>query len=201
MDLGFGSGEKTEWISFKPSANGWLMDGEEVDLNGKGILVDPSSIKTGWMKIAQGMAPDCLWDEKVGRRGERPSEDHKRGFSVMVMPKVKVEDGMNENWKQWQSNSVGAFMGLQDLLSGITRSDKDAFSKNDGKVIQAKYTGSKINDGGVGKTRIPQFDFLGWGNAPTSSQIDVEAEQRKDMEESQSSKDIEDDDISNLFAG
>jgi len=201
MDLGFGSSEKTEWISFKPSANFWLMDDVEIDMMGKGILIDPSTIKTGWIKIAQGMAPDCHWDEKVGKRNgnDRPSEDHRRGFSVMVLPKIKVEDEMNDKWKQWQSNSVGVFMGFQDLLSSITRADKDAFSKNEGKVIQAKYTGSKVNDGGVGKTRIPQFDFLGWGEAPSSPQIDVEAEQRMDMEESQSSK-SNDDDVENLFA-
>jgi hypothetical protein len=177
MDLGVSvsSGDATEWIAFKPQVNAWLMDSEEHEM--KGCLLDPSTLKTGWIKIAKGEGADCHWDESVGayRTNPRPSDDHRRGFQIMLYIK-------DHGWKQWQSNGVGPFQGLQGIFSKLGTD----IEKNEGKVVQLKYTGSEVNDQGKGVTRVPQFEILGWTDNPVN-----EEEQSKDMA-SLSSADDED---------
>ena len=55
IDLGLMSEGNSEYIRFKPSVNAWIADGEEVQL--EDVLFDPSTLKTGWGKIAEGQAP------------------------------------------------------------------------------------------------------------------------------------------------
>lgn len=196
MDLGLNAGTATEWISFKPSANAWLMNGEEIDLENKTQLIDPSSLKTGWIKIST-LGVETEWDErskgKITNKAEKPNDDpdFRRGILVLMLP-VDKEQNPESNWVQWQTNSVGACQGLQDLFVGISKDDKEAFSKNEDKVLKVKYIGSKINNEGKGVTRIPKFEMMGWVDDPTK---DFGKDQEKDMKEASSS----DDDVENLF--
>ena len=52
MDLGLiGSGD-SKWISFKPSVNAWLVNGEEYTL--KQCLIDPDTLKQAGLKSRLG---------------------------------------------------------------------------------------------------------------------------------------------------
>ena len=199
MDLGLtGNTEKLNYISFKPSINAWFSNMEtddagemvEIEMGDKPLLLDISSLKTGWIKIEKGMAPDCVWDEKRGDRkdSDKPSDNHKRGFSINAMHKI------SHGWLQWQTNAVGSNMGLQDLLSSVSKEHgENTFAKNSDKVMKVKYTGSKINNEGVATTRIPHFEFVSWVDDPTQDDKSLadEKDQAKDVNELSSKTDDE----------
>lgn len=172
MDLGLiGSGD-SKWISFKPSVNAWLVNGEEHTL--KQCLIDPDTLKTGWIKIEAGSAPDAVWDESIGKVGSRPSDDHKRGLQVMLYL------GKDLGWHQWQTSSVGALRGFSNIWSKIHKELDD----NEGKVAHVEYLKSDIDTKGKGQTRIPVFALLGWKNPPqdeTEPEPKVEIQTTEDL--------------------
>ena len=151
IDLGLMSEGSSEYIRFKPSVNAWIADGDEVQL--EDVLFDPSTLKTGWGKIAEGQAPEWSWDERLGKKSPPPSSDHKRGFSVMI----KVKD---KGWREWSANGVGVMMGLSELWNvvGLQWKDKD----NQGKAVHLKYKGARLEKIGKGDTRVSEFEVKAW---------------------------------------
>ena len=119
-----------EYIRFKPSVNQWLVDGDEIDL--KGLLIDPQSLKTGWGKISEGVAPEWNWDERPGVKGPKPSDDHKRGFSVMVFIP-------NAGWREWTSTGSGPKMGLEAVWPAI----HNGAASNADKMAMVAFNGAK----------------------------------------------------------
>jgi hypothetical protein len=142
-----------EYIRFKPSLNQWLVDGEEIDL--KGLLIDPSSLKTGWGKISEGAAPEWQWDERPGVKGHQPDPEYKRGFSVMVYLSA-------HGWREWTTTGSGPKMGLEAVWPAI----HNGASSNEGKVAKVKYNGAVAQAIGKGQTRVPQFELVGWADRP-----------------------------------
>jgi len=142
-----------EYIRFKPSLNQWLVDGDEIDL--KGLLIDPESLKTGWGKISEGVAPEWSWDERAGVKGTQPSPDHKRGFSVMVYLK-------DRGWREWTTTGSGPKMGLEAVWPQI----HNGAAANPGQVAKVKYNGATAQAVGKGQTRVPQFELVGWADKP-----------------------------------
>jgi hypothetical protein len=151
LDLDNGSGG--EYIRFKPSANAWYVDGEEIDL--KGLSLDPASMRTGWGLIQEGEAPQWVWDEQLGVKGKRPEGEYKRGFSVMVYLK-------DHGWREWSSNGAGVNQGIGAIWPAI----HEGQAKNKGKVAGLKYNGSTAQRIGKGPTRIPNFELIRWVDTP-----------------------------------
>tara|TARA_Y100001973_G_C5208904_1_gene343822 strand:- start:14418 stop:14927 length:510 start_codon:yes stop_codon:yes gene_type:complete len=153
MDLGLMDTVKAEYIAFKPSVNGWFIDSDETDL--KGFLLDPESMKTGWGHISEGQSPDWQFDKTLGVKSERPTPEHKRGFSVMLYVK-------DFGWREWQANGVGNLKGMTALWSEI----HSQWEKNKGKVVAISTNGSKAETIGKGTTRIPLFTIVDWRDKP-----------------------------------
>ena len=149
IDLGLMSEGNSEYIRFKPSVNAWIADGEEVQL--EDVLLDPSTLKVGWGKIAEGQAPEWSWDEKLGKKSPPPSPDHKRGFSVML----KIKD---KGWREWSANGVGVMKGFSELWNVVGLQVK----QNEGKAVLLSYTGARLEKIGQGQTRIPEFEVKSW---------------------------------------
>jgi len=156
MDLGLMSEGGGQYLRFKPSVNGWFVDGEEVEL--KGFTLDPSSLKTGWGQIQEGEAPSWQWDEKLGVRSPQPAPEYRRGFSIQAFVK-------DAGWREWSANGVGALMGLTNLWSKIDPQLK----ANEGKAVQVAYKGSTAEQKGKGNTRIPNFEIVGWVTMPSAN--------------------------------
>ena len=149
IDLGLMSEGNSEYIRFKPSVNAWIADGDEVQLDD--VILDPSTLKTGWGKIAEGQAPEWLWDVSLGKRPPQPSPEHRRGFSVML----KIKD---KGWREWSANGVGVMKGFQELWGVVGLQVKD----NADKAVLLKYTGARMEKIGQGTTRIPEFEVKAW---------------------------------------
>tara|TARA_B100000965_G_scaffold104531_1_gene86123 strand:- start:569 stop:1114 length:546 start_codon:yes stop_codon:yes gene_type:complete len=160
MELGLLSSGDSKWIGFKPSIGIWETNGEQIEL--KHFILDHMSLKTGWIQIASGSAPDCHWDESLGKVGKQPSSDHRRGFQVQVY----LKDG---GWYQWQQNQVGVLQGFSPLMSAIFDKVKD----NPDKVPVVKYLEFEVNSKGKGTTRVPKFEVVKWADYPKDAEEPV----------------------------
>jgi len=161
FSLGLGSGGGS-YIRFSPSVNGWIFGGEEI--TPKKMIFDMDTIKTGWGKVDAGSPPEWVWDDAVGRRGAKPGDDFKRGFSV------KVWLGPDRGWAEWSSNGTGPCMGFE-ALAGEAMGQKE-----DGKVVAVQYAGSRPEKVGKGNTRVPLFEILGWVDRPADDGDEAEDE-------------------------
>lgn len=136
------------FIRFSAAANAWIIEGEEVPVSQ--LLLDPSSLRTGWGLIEAGAAPNWAWDGDDGD-APKPSPDHKRGFSVMLYVK-------GQGWREWSANTAGSMNGLRAIWSEIL----PGIPQNPGMVVVLAYGGSTAMKLGKGTTRIPNFSLVKW---------------------------------------
>lgn len=146
------------YIRFAPSINAWQLGKDEIAI--KKIYFDLTSIRTGWGLMAEGQAPQWVWDASLGQRTLKPEGDFKRGFSVRVWL------GPDRGWAEWSSTGTGPCMGFQALVADAMLQLED----NPGKVLSVKYTGSTAQKVGKGNTRVPQFEIVGWVDRPADDQ-------------------------------
>jgi hypothetical protein len=147
------SGGSGNYIRFSPQANAWTNNlGEEIQL-GK-VVFDINSVQTGWLQLGVGVR-DWQADVSLGKKGQQPSPDHKRGFIIHFYNKAL---GLCE----WSSSGVGPNMGLEKLYLDCAAQQ----AANPNKLPVLEYTGSKLEKIGKGTTRIPAFNIISWIDRP-----------------------------------
>ena len=107
MDLSvFDGGSGTEYISYKAQETPhWKIDGVSADI--KKFLLNPRSLKTGWGKLATGEAPHWVWSEIAGTTMDKPSDEHKAAFQLMVLLN-EAHGSPVTGWREWSTNQAGA---------------------------------------------------------------------------------------------
>lgn len=153
FSLGLSSGGGN-YIRFSPSINAWQLGKDEISLSK--IAFDLDSIKTGWGLMAEGQAPQWVWDDSIGKRTVKPGDDYKRGFSVRVWL------GNERGWAEWSSTGTGPCIGFEALAAEAMAQK----AGNEGKVLACAYKGSTAQKIGKGNTRTPNFEILGWIDKP-----------------------------------
>ena len=161
--LGLSGGGGGAYVRFMPSANAWVLGKDEIQL--KKVLFDFDTLKTGWGMMAEGQAPSWVWDESLGKRGARPGDEYKRGFSIMCY------FGPQKGWAEWSSTGTGPCMGFEALAGEAMPQHKD----NAGKVVAASYEGSRPGKVGKGNTRVPLFSLIGWVDKPEGGEAPAAA--------------------------
>lgn len=154
LNLGGGGGN---FLRFQPSVNAWIHKDQEVQL--KQIVLDHTSMKTGWGKMSEGAAPEWQWDAQLGVGGRIPSDDKdkegrlvwKRGFAVTLFTRTT---GVAE----WSSTGTGPCIGFEKIVEEIWN-EKD---QHPGEVPVVEYTGSEARKIGKGNTRAPNFTLVKW---------------------------------------
>jgi hypothetical protein len=154
FDLGLTGEGGGQYIRYNASTGTWNVDGNQVQLGQ--FLVDHSSLKTGWGKIVAGTAPSWQWDTRPGVKGDQPSDEHKRGFSLQIYSKAIGQ-------REWSTNSAGSNKGLSAIWGAIA----DQSRANPGKVPVLKYTGSTVVAIGKGSTQVPNFTLEKWIDPPS----------------------------------
>jgi len=158
------SGGSGNYIRFSPQANAWTNNlGEEIQL-GK-VVFDINTVQTGWLQLGVGVR-DWQADASLGKKGQQPSPDHKRGFIIHFYNKAL---GLCE----WSSSGVGPNMGLEKLYLDCAAQQ----AANAGKLPVLEYTGSKLEKIGKGTTRIPAFNIISWIDRPAGMDAEVAIEQ------------------------
>lgn len=153
--LGLSGGGGGAYIRFMPSANSWMLGKDEITL--KKVYFDLDTVKAGWGLMAEGQAPQWVWDEALGKPAVKPGDDYRRGFSV------KVYLGPDKGWAEWSSTGTGPCMGFDEFYVAAIQLQRAA-----NQVVVANYTGSTAKKVGKGNTRVPNFEVAGVVERPIS---------------------------------
>ena len=170
MTLDLGNDTGTAWVRWMASISAWRQASENgpVTVELGNFVIDLATIKQGWGKFAEGEMPEWIWDN--GSRPPRPSDDHKRGFSVnLFSPRSFGEDHPT---REWSSTSTGACKGIENLYAAweVARAD------NPDKLPVVAFTGAEHAKIGKGNTSIPQFKIVDWTERPEGLSATSETE-------------------------
>jgi len=153
FDLGLTGGDGGQYIRYNASTGTWQVDGEMVQVGQ--FVIDHNSLKTGWGKIVAGMGPEWSWDERPGVKGQQPSDEHKRGFSLQIYSKSFGQ-------REWSTNSAGSNRGLTAIWGAVS----DQAAANAGKLPVVKFNGATPTSVGKGMTQVPNFTLEKWIDPP-----------------------------------
>lgn len=155
------SGNFDPYIKFNGKAGRFYIkneQGEEVEVTPTSFIADLENIKTGWMMFAAGMAPDKVYDPNLSTPAARPSDNHKRGFSVRLFS--KAFGGVVE--------LSGSSMHLNNSINELY--DSFEASKQEGKVPVVKFLGTTAMKDKQGTNYKPNFDIEKWVERPAELQ-------------------------------
>jgi hypothetical protein len=137
------------YIRFNASTEQWLINSKPVQLTE--MMIDHTTVKTGWGLITEGSPPVWQWDLKLGEVMAQPNKEYRRGFSVQVW----VE---GYDWLEWGSTAAGSTIGFDAAFESIWN---ERHSHPDQYAV-LKYQGSTPIRVGKGSTRQPLFQVTGW---------------------------------------
>ena len=98
-------GDFTPSIKFNAKDGEWFKreEGEDVEVAEFQAVFDLENIKTGWLRMMSGEAPDFVSDPSLAEQATRPSDEHKRGFKVNI-----YSDKQLGGVREWMANSMMA---------------------------------------------------------------------------------------------
>ena len=170
LDLG---SEAVEYIGWKAQKEIWEVDGESCQI--KKLLIDPTTIKQGQGKLAQGQAPIWIWDEAPGVRSET-KEGFKRAFCISVYLSEKY-GATKTGWRDWMTNQSASKNALSAIWKDIGPKIKD----NKGKVAVIEINGSKPQAIGENRVNVPILKMVGWTDRPVINKPEPEPELKDDI--------------------
>lgn len=162
-----GGGSEGPWIQW--SARGTL-DGEIPARNfllrekdgkstfdgfSRGVILDIHGMKTGWCYSsgAAGQAPDWKWNSSIAVFAPRPSEEHKKGFSI----RCAIGGGNAATWEQSGAAAWNAFVGLVPAIQAGPGGDK---------LPMVRMTDVKVEKFARGTTATPVLEVVKWVDRP-----------------------------------
>lgn len=154
------AGDFDKYVKFNGKSGRWYMKneaGDEVEITPTSFIADLENIKTGWMFFAAGTAPDKVFDASLSQPAPKPSENHKRGFSVRLFSKATF-GGVVE----LSGTSMHLCNAVNDLYTAF-EADKAA---NAGKIPVVKYSGTTAQKDKHGTNYKPNFVIEKWVDRP-----------------------------------
>jgi len=152
----------TPHIRWMASTSSWQASSEggpEI-VSWSEAVFDLGKIRTGWLNIQPGVAPDFRPDPDLKTVAPKPTGDGgewKRGFSVTMFG--EQVGGLRD----WTTNSKGALIGIEQLHDAYEKAKGD----NAGKVPVVSFGGGKPMKMGQGHTSVPQFSISKWVDRPS----------------------------------
>ena len=145
------------YLAYKASLGRWATKENDVEL--KQAIWDLANIKTGWAKLERGVAPDWQMDVELGQMATKPSDDHKRGFKVVLYsPKTFGEE---TPMVEYSGCGAGERVGLEALWAEYERVEKAP-----GQVAVVEFTGATPTKMGAGSSNVPNFRIVKMIDAP-----------------------------------
>jgi hypothetical protein len=159
LNIGSTGGDFDPYVKYNAKAGRWYFkDGEqEKEVNNPVFIADFANIKTGWLLFLEGQAPSKVWDVNLTTPAERPSDKHKRGFSLRMFSKASF-NGVVE----LSSSSMHLCASINELYKQYDESPEKA----KGKLPVVKYTGSTPMKDKMGTNYKPNFVIEKWVDRP-----------------------------------
>lgn len=152
-------GDFDPFVKYNAKAGRWYFkkDENEVEVQNPVFVADFDNIKTGWLLFLEGQAPSKVWDESLTVPAAKPSDKHKRGFSLRLFSKASF-DGVVE----LSSSSMHLCAAINDLYT-LYEQQRGA---NAGMLPVVKYTGSTPMKDKMGTNYKPNFVIEKWVPRP-----------------------------------
>ena len=152
--------EVSNYIKHDFQNGGWKVGDEQIDANY--FQVDTATIKMGWGKYDAASGYTYVFQDDLHKPISKPDEDFKKAFAVWMYPKF-ISDTQNFDLGRavlWQRQSFGEYDGFRKMCSMFY--EQAQLTENLDKLPIVKYTGSETLKIGMGSTRIPEFEFVGF---------------------------------------
>ena len=152
--------EVSNYIKHDYQNGGWKVGDEQIDANY--FQIDTATIKMGWGKYDAASGYTYVFQDDLHKPIPKPDEDFKKAFAVWLYPKF-ISDTQNFDLGRavlWQRQSFGEYDGFRKMCSMFY--EQSQLTENLDKLPIVKYTGSETLKIGMGSTRIPEFEFVGF---------------------------------------
>ncbi len=145
------SGSYDPYIKFNGKAGRWYFkdqNGDEVEVTPTNFIADLENIKTGWFMFAAGMAPDKVYDKDLSTPAEKPSPNHKRGFSLRLYSKafngvvelsgasMHLCNSINDLYEAYEAKKDGSKVPVVKFIGTTAMKDKQGTNYKPGFVIE-----------------------------------------------------------------
>ena len=155
--------EDSPYISHKAATKSWYRNKEELDINY--FMIDTTTMKFGWGKYDPAEGYNYVWQKDLFTPMDKPSDDHKKAFSVWVLPKyVDGDKNIEHPPCLWQRHSFGEYSGFQQM--GASFYEESLKPENQNKLPVVKWVGSEAMTVGMGNTAIPKFELAAFKERP-----------------------------------
>nr|BAR33135.1 hypothetical protein [uncultured Mediterranean phage uvMED] len=155
--------EDSVYISHKAATKSWYKNKEELDVNY--LMIDTATMRFGWGAYSPESGYSYVWQKDLFTPMDKPSDDHKKAFSVWVLPKYVDGDKNIEHAPcLWQRHSFGEYSGFQQM--GASFYEESLKPENQNKLPVVKWVGSEAMSVGMGNTAIPKFELAAFKERP-----------------------------------
>jgi hypothetical protein len=155
--------EDSPYLKHHYQEKNWYRGKEVIDVNY--FMVDPETILMGWGAYTKDKGYDYQWQKDLFSPINKPSDEHKKAFSVWVLPKyVSGEQNIEHAACLWQRHSYGEYTGFQQMGNCFYEASK--LPENQNKLPIIKYISSESISIGMGSTSIPKFELAGFKERP-----------------------------------
>tara|TARA_Y100001973_G_C5171894_1_gene319590 strand:- start:623 stop:1153 length:531 start_codon:yes stop_codon:yes gene_type:complete len=116
-----GQGDFTPSIKYNAKEGQWSVrnDDKDLDVNEFQAVFDLENIKTGWLRMMSGEAPNFVSDPSLSEQASRPSDEHKRAFKVNI---YSIQLG---GVREWMANSMMATGAMARLYAEYEEKKED----------------------------------------------------------------------------
>lgn len=152
------------YVKYNAKAGRWYFkkDDQEIEVQNPVFVADFAKIKTGWLLFIEGQAPSKEWDVNLSTPAPKPSDKHKRGFSLRL----------------FSSNSFGGVVDLSSSSMHLCNAINELYDQyergvasNAGKLPVVKYTGSTPMKDKMGTNYKPNFVIEKWVARPAEFDV------------------------------
>ena len=161
-DIGSGNGTFRPVLKFNAKSGRWSyrnIDGDQ-EINPTSVIVDLANISPCWASFREGQAPNRIYDPSSGTRAPKPSDEHKRGFTLIVaVPKDAVGE---DNVCEMSSTS----MLLANSIKEVWAQFREGVDANPGKVPVVTIKGVTADKGKFGTNYRPDLTVSSWVERP-----------------------------------
>ncbi len=155
-----GSATLKSYVKFNAKADKWFVrgtDGEDKEIQRPTFVGDFDNIKTGWMRLLEGQAPERVMDPSIDRAAPPPGGGFKRGFVLMVYSQ-KFFGGAAE----FSSASFHLSNAIRDLHAQYEAGKTASL----GKLPVVQCVGSQPMKDRYGTNYRPTFTIVAWVDRP-----------------------------------
>lgn len=155
--------EDNKYVKHNYQTGKWCIGDLDIDVTH--MMVDLDSMKLGWSSYDNSTKSyDTIWQPDLYTKIDRPSENHKRSFSVWVFPKfVEGKQNFDHGALLWQRNSNSEFQGFMEL--GRVCWEEQANNEGLLPVVKVLESTEIVYKSGF-KAYTPHFELLKFQERP-----------------------------------